>query len=433
MIDTIDINGDGKLNIVAHYWCNQWNKLVTFTDPTPNSLVVYLSQPDGSYKIANEEVFGTRIVDLGGASRKSRVADFNNDGYMDIFYAMNHEDGRPVSIDNTNQYSKAAFIMSIGKGRYNVDLLNPSNWYHGIDIAANDSGGFDAVANGVGNGKAIAFRNTRNTWQLIDGYPQVSGGTFSFVNPAMGMTTQLVSGGLQSAAQLQLFRKSNDNIWAETSNIFYETKLVPYTSWQGSETDVQTISIGGNDIVAAGFDETCIINIEKNGNPFVVARMSGYLISGGYKNAMGRIKEGSTPAYQSLLSYEIVEDKLIERNDLIIGEDTTVTFNKYQCRDINGDGYMDIVGYPDSVGLPDPKKGSPVIYINNTKGKLVSFSSAAFPVAPDCYGYTRTRMADLNKDGIDDLIVFRQEPASGTCSTAPIMIYYGNEKIKLPS
>jgi hypothetical protein len=148
---------------------------------------------------------------------------------------------------------------------------------------------------------------------------------------------------------------------------------------------------------------------------------------------MGRIREGSTPAYQSLLTYEIAGGKLIKRDGIIVGEDTKVSFNKYQCRDINGDGYVDIVGYPDTVGSPDPKKGRPVIYINNGQGKLVAFSSADFPVAPDCYGYTRTRMADLNQDGIEDLMVFRQEPASSSCNTTPIMIYYGNKKIKLPS
>jgi hypothetical protein len=434
MMNSIDVNGDGKLDLVFHYWCNQWNKPATFNDPTPNSLVVYVSQPDGSYKIANEEVFGRRIVELSGASRKSRVADFNNDGYMDIFYAMNHEDGRAISDDRTNQYARAAFLMSTRKGKYRVDLVEPANWFHGIDVAKNNAGGYDAVANGFGygNDESIAFRNVNNQWQTVSGYPRTSL-TMSFNNDVQVEATQLVTGGLQSAASLQLMKKTN-NIWVQSSSIVFDSKIIPFTTWQGSNIEATAISLNGNDIVSAGYDETCMARLTPKGNMTVIARMNGYIITGGYNQNMGRIKEGdlNSSAYHSLHTYEIVGDKFIRKMDLISGEDTSLTFNQYECRDINGDGYVDIVGYPDTVGYPDPKKGRPVIYINNGQGKLVAFSSGDFPVAPDCYGYTRTRMADLNQDGIEDLIVFRQEPSGSSCGTAPIMIYYGNKKIKLP-
>lgn len=421
MIDAIDMNGDGRLDLVAHYWCNQWNKTVDYRDPTPNSLVVFLAQADGSYRIGNQELFGRTRVDLGGASRKSRVADFNGDGYPDIFYAMNHEDGRPVSSDNSNQFAQAAFLMSSGKASYRIDLLDPPNWYHGIDLARNAVGGYDAVANALGSGTALAFRQLAGQWTRVDGYPMVSGLTFSFVNDGPGESTQLVTGGLQSPAQLQLLQKSA-GAWKETANILFESKQVPFTSWQGSDTDVTTIALDGDDIVAAGFDETCTGRLTPTGRPVVIGRMAGYRIAGGYKPSMGRIREGSTPAFHSLLVYEIADGQLQRKTQVIQGEDTTIAFNKYECRDINADGFMDLVGYPLT------RQGQPVVYLNNGAGQLVRFSSSEFPVPPSCYGDTGTRLADLNGDGIQDLIMFRSGPTAGSCNVPPILVYYGKKR-----
>ena len=422
MIDTVDMNGDGKLDIVAHYWCNQWNKPSTFTDPTPNSLVVYLSQPDGSYKIGNMEVFGTRLVDLGGASRKSRVVDLNNDGYLDIFYAINHEDGRPVSSDNSNQFALAAVVLSQGRGSYKVDRIGPPNWYHGIDVAANGLGGYDAVANGLSNQPFLGFRYVGGQAQSISGYPMLSGLTFSFVNNFPSASIQAVTGGLQSPAQLQLFKKTN-GVWSETSSYLFPSKTVPFTTWQGTPMDATTITIGNDDLVAAGFDETCISKLSPTGNPFVIGRMSANVIAGGYKPSMGRIQESTIPLYHSLIPYEITGDQLVRRDGIIVGEDTTISFNKYECKDVNADGYMDIVGYPLT------STGKTVLYLNDRNGKWNKYLSSEFPVAPSCYGDSGTRMADLNGDGFQDLIMFRSGPAEAACGKAPIMIFYGQKAL----
>lgn len=421
MIDTVDLNGDGKLDIVAHYWCNQWNKTTSFMDPTPNSLVVYISQPDGSYKIGNTEIFGTRLVDLGGASRKSRVVDLNNDGYLDIFYAINHEDGRPSNSDNSNQYAQAAVVLSQGKGSYKVDRIGPLNWYHAIDIASNSLGGYDAVANGFANKPVLGFRYIGGQAQIINDYPILSGLTFSFINNFAAASTQLVTGGLQSAAQLQLFTKNNGT-WTETSSYLFPSKTVPYTTWSGSPMEATTITNGNDDLVAAGFDETCITKLSPSGNSFVIGRMSAYVIAGGYKSSMGRIQEGTIPSYHSLIPYEIVGNQIVRRDGVIVGEDTSIPFNKYECKDVNADGYIDIVGYPLTL------TGKTVLYLNDRNGRWNKYSSSEFPAPPSCYGEAGTRMADLNGDGFQDLVMFRSNPAGGTCGSAPIMIFYGQRR-----
>ena len=420
MVDTIDMNQDGVKDLVLHYWCNQWNKPSSFNEQTPNSLVVYLSQPDGSYKISNQLLFNQTIVELTGASRNSKVADFNKDGYLDIVYAMNHEDGRPLNDQRgTNQAAQTSVLMSSPNGQYRIDKFGPSDWYHGLSLAKNAEGGYDAVLQGFGT-TPKGFRYSSNQWNIISDYPQVSGLGYVFVDSQTGATSQLVTSGLNSAAQLQSFNKVNGN-WAAASNISYPTKTIPFLTWQGTEIDATTISVGNDDIVAAGFVDMCSMNLKPNGNPYVLATLTGNQLKGGYKTSMGRIKEGSLPLYQSFQVYEVMNDQLVARPLAMVGEDTSLAFNKFDCTDVNGDGLSDLVGYP-----VNGTNGQPVVYLNNGEGQLIRIVQSTFPMAPACYGGAASRMADLDGDGISDLIIFRTGPTGGaSCSIAPISIYYG--------
>jgi hypothetical protein len=74
-----------------------------------------------------------------------------------------------------------------------------------------------------------------------------------------------------------------------------------------------------------------------------------------------------------------------------------------QCKDINGDGYMDIVQYP----IDD--LGSPLIYLNNKDGNLKYINRDIFPKSITS-SFNKNSMvslySDLDNDGIPDLIVW---------------------------
>jgi hypothetical protein len=161
--------------------------------------------------------------------------------------------------------------------------------------------------------------------------------------------------------------------------------------------------------------------LKPNSNPYVLATLTGSQLKGGYKTSMGRIKEGSLPLYQSFQVYELINGQLVARPTTMVGEDTSIAFNKFDCKDVNGDGLSDLVGYP--VNGTD---GQPIVYLNNGEGQLIRIAQSTFPIAPVCYGGAASRMADLDGDGIADLIIFRTGPTGGSsCSAAPISIYYG--------
>jgi len=99
----VKLNSDNLQDFIVHYWCSQplpWGR--EMTTATPDALVAQVSQSDGTYKVSNEQVFGSKLYGLGGASRKFVRGDINGDGRDDFAFAMNWEDGRLAANPITN-------------------------------------------------------------------------------------------------------------------------------------------------------------------------------------------------------------------------------------------------------------------------------------------------------------------------------------------
>jgi hypothetical protein len=129
----VRLNNDAQQDFIIHYWCPagiNWGKELSI--PTPDALVAQVSQPDGSYKTANEQVFGSRFYSLGGASRKYVRGDINGDGRDDFAFAMNWEDGRLAANSMTNA-TEPSVLLSTFDGGYRVKRLGQRNWNHSVN------------------------------------------------------------------------------------------------------------------------------------------------------------------------------------------------------------------------------------------------------------------------------------------------------------
>ncbi len=117
-----DLDGDGRDDLAVHFTQYQsmqpggmWGK--TVTTPTPNRLVVFLAQPDGTFVDATADLFGTPApVVLPGYSRKVDVGDLNGDGRPDWVYALNREDGRATNDHELIRVTSAVALSQQAKG-----------------------------------------------------------------------------------------------------------------------------------------------------------------------------------------------------------------------------------------------------------------------------------------------------------------------------
>ena len=106
-------------------------------------------------------------------SRKSLDHDFNADGYQDIFFAINREDGRSGQPSETNNAFSAA-ILSVGNGQYEIKNLGIENWYHSIGIIPSDTG-VEVWLGGYSQSSGQIFKDA--TVQLASGFGYKLGDT----------------------------------------------------------------------------------------------------------------------------------------------------------------------------------------------------------------------------------------------------------------
>jgi hypothetical protein len=136
--------------------------------------------------------------------------------------------------------------------------------------------------------------------------------------------------------------------------------------------------------------------------------------------------------YQPFLWYGADGNILKPLASPIAGETPNFHTYNFQCEDVNGDGLDDIfMSRRDNFTYGGYSKMKPILYMNNGRGALVAFDK--FPAPPESYSDSRTFMADLNNDGIKDLVIWDIGPENTTYSISnknPIVIVKGLKKIE---
>ena len=157
-----DINGDGKADIVLAFWESQLfaSYGIVTNAPTPNRVVIFESQPDGTYTDATAALLGTSApLILPGLARNVSVGDVNGDGTPDFAYSLNREDGRASDV-LSNMTAQSVVLVSQPDETYKViNIANP-DWSQAIAIV--NSGGvghvfFQGYTNANGSFHAYPF------------------------------------------------------------------------------------------------------------------------------------------------------------------------------------------------------------------------------------------------------------------------------------
>jgi hypothetical protein len=418
----IDLNKDGRMDLMVMMFCSNPNVPVGYDGPTENSIVVFLQNTDGSFRIGNHEIFKTiNQINIGGAVRRYVIADFNSDNYPDIAIAVNREDLRPGSQPWNNWTSQAAFIVSNGDGTYRVDKVDPKAYYHNVTLIQYEPNKFEALFHSSGNDlvgnptPAVAFRNIDNKWvQQINAYPGLQGATITALPLKKGETSTNLFTAVWSWPSIALYRRSGlspppSPAWSKISEInFYP------------DASTNKFLVGDQYFNYLIFWESCAFKLYPDGN-----------------DNLAFLTAPDESPYQPFIFYSVINEKLIPISSIIEGE--TPYFNTYyfQCEDVNKDGFDDIfMSRKDNRTYGAFTHAKPAIYLNNKKGKLITIDDKYIPSIPDRYGQSSARFVDINGDGIRDLIYWSEGGADGSHRTAingPVSIYKGLKQVSLPN
>ena len=409
----VDINNDEWIDFIVHYWCDANERTGQYvTEPTPDALVAFISTTNGEYKIANEEIFGSKLYQLGGASRKYSRADINGDGMDDFAFAMNWEDGRSADDPTTNATEPTILMSDITTGGYRAIRLGISSWGHAVGTLTTPGGRQDTLFAGFTEGlQAFGYVND----EFIDvrsEYPEDAGlWATGFLDIKQNDVSNYVVANYNSSeiVGIKLYERQNDTFAAKDIYGYEIDRVITWVTWQETEGPVNVFKINDEELVGGAFDDFCLIeSMEINGDPIIAAKFNAQ------RHRNGPLRDGVVyhqndfEVVNIMQFFKISNGNLILQESLINDERSTANYNFFDCSDMNNDGYSDLVAYVFSSDWEKVDRGGkPFVYLNDQKGSLVYTNIDYLPRVEFVDGWgVQGKFVDVNNDGVVDLLLF---------------------------
>lgn len=399
----IDLNNDMLTDFIFHL--NGANEILNnlpiedstnLTNQLPESLIVYLSQDEGDYKVGNKEIFGYEDVNLGGVQRKYVVYDFNNDNYDDIIFATNKEDGRISSqIEGMpwNWAAHTASIISDDLGNYKIESIGPLSYNHSVEIYQGNGLNDIVLTQGTSyswfgewweywhgdpedyfswpilsyplidiGAPSVGLRYQDDSWIMIPDYPPIGGGSVTFI-PS---NTDLYAGflfteGYDANGNFDSFisyGQLKDGEWILADRYYIErsdknANFIEYFSGNSYHKEISIV--GGRQFADVASWESEYINMGDDFDSVVLAQISGISLPQNYQGEDILDYQTSLVFDQNFefkhqnfwFGFSLSDSgKIFLIDNLFVGSQLNefADFN-YYVDDLNYDGYMDFY-YP---------------------------------------------------------------------------------------
>ena len=417
-----DLNKDGLKDLVFHLWHFRTaaeSSTIPGSAPVPNRLVALINQGAGRFLDKTAELFGSSAVDLaGGASRKVKIADLNEDGYPDWVYALNREDGRPNIPDWGN---KNVAVLSNGNGTYRAIEFGQTAFHHSVDILKNQNGQYTILFD-----QNETYNFVGNQFIPSDGFPSRNGGThLSFKSiqsqiPDNFITDKQMPG--ENPPSFAWYFK-NGVQWVEQASFTWTNWWYINVVHSPNFTSRSKVKLyNGKEFIDGGFFESSVIRLSPTAQPTVIVSMATSHVSAGL-NGRTTINASEIEPWNKLFSFQIQGSNLSDGNIFDFSEGA-LNFNFMDTADLNNDNHTDFAVYPYRLG------GKPRVYLNNKLGKLILQSEAKFPFLDWNMGSLTSLFVDIDNDKIEDLIYFAGNgcPSGGSCTR--FVLYKGKRNLK---
>ena len=409
----LDVNLDGSADLVFHFFSSEDGLSGDLLDkPTPNFLKIFVQTRAGEFEDQTELFLQETKPDLGGASRHVVKGDFNNDGKLDLAFAMNWEDRRLVE-DPSHLSVKLAALLSTSSG-YEIKSFGTPSFYHSLGVGKDSSGRAFVTGNGFsGNFQAELWRFDENNdpIQVESAGLEIPPNAFEFLSHDSGLATELL---LRNANFPDMFGieayKLEGASWKlvdRIGNPYESLGTISSLGWNATDySEVSVIEINGYPSLEGGgssYAESCAIRLMPDQPPIGVFKISSATIPSW--GEIDKITDEDTVAFNSLVGFSFTGGKIVKDLLHIESEEVFTNTNFFDCSDLDGDGYDDIVIYP--------YDQSPVVYINDQEGSFYRLNENRIPNGSnqDVWYYGQlvqysSMLRDFTGDDIPDLLYF---------------------------
>jgi len=204
--------------------------------------------------------------------------------------------------------------------------------------------------------------------------------------------------------------------------------------------DLSLITIDGQDYTGGGFgnEESCTLELSPGDAPVAVVQFSAQPIEGNYVEGVV-YKQADLPVQNRLNVFDVSDAGLLLKTGVVINEKIDALYRIDACRDINNDGYDDVVLLQNagSGGESINTRAEPIVYLNDKNNHLVKLDLTGIPLVNKDEDYlVHGFLADMNGDGIEDLIYFRASRGYISSNTLDpsqenfIRVYWGIKNLK---
>lgn len=414
----VDLNTDDYKDFIVLYQCMVKYDLrgTEIRSETPALLVAYVSNSVGEYSIDNQTVFGEQYPTPGGTSFRYAEGDLNNDGITDYALAVSWEDGRAGGtneLDLTNA-ATPSIILSDGFGKYHVEKLGLPQWGYSVDVAKNTTGGLDVIFAGFVGEQLQAFRYVNGTfidvrYDYPDNFHKPFWGAAFATLPSSGSTNQVVSQYANGTQQgIALWTKTG-NEWKITSTFMLSASFyINYVSWQHTpKPNTPVFHLNGKQYVSGTFDSIKILkDFDNSGDFYIAATLATSQLDRKIDPAETILSGEAHPANPTY--FFRVNNNELELVDIPVVNEQTKVNGWPEFRDVNGDGYTDMVTNAFSIDADWSDfniGGSPLVYLNNTTGSFVKVGNEDWPVYNSWQ--SQGKLLDVNNDGYVDLLLMQ--------------------------
>ena len=410
----VDLNNDGKSELVLllHNWT-----VTAIIEPCPNRLAIFSLDSNNKFvETTSQYIVGSTNINSCGESFE--VVDINRDGKLDIIFATEQTDGRQTT---SGQGYTAADILRVPgnligfvsqpNGKWILQTFGPPDAYYNLALGTNAVSSTFITAGTLG----YTPRNNQYIYQggnfveLTSTLPNISSPAAQFLSTQSDSKSDiLIQASPYPHTALDAYLLDINGNWNQTdSNVSPYPLLATETAITTRGTvSTDVVNINGTPTALLGLDGSCRIKLTPSSRSIAVIR----LLAGTINNYIpGQVLYSNneivgTPAIH-LFGADAVDGKVKMINLNILGENLAVNYNFIVCKDINGDGYDDIVLYD----LSSSTLGAvPVVYLNNQNDGFARLSSDIFPKFDTAavIGQASSIMADFTGDGVNDIVYF---------------------------
>jgi len=249
------------------------------------------------------------------------------------------------------------------------------------------------------------------------------------------------SGDCSIQVNLSSFSKAS-GAWSFVDKTNFNCRSIPnaYEQYTNEITDLPLVTIDGQDYTGGGFgnEESCTLELTPGDAPVAVVQFSAQPIEGNYVE--GTVyKQSDLPVQNRLNVYEVSDTELMLKTGVVVNEKIDALYRIDACRDINNDGYDDVVLVQNSGGGGEQTntRAKPIVYLNDQANHLVRLDLTGIPEIDPSEDYeAHGFLADMDGDGIEDLVYFRARRGymSGTALDTNqknfIRIYWGLKNLQ---